>query len=111
MQKEKRVVGRRTNDLRYESNDSREILKGSFSLSALRWLEVRLALERLERDAQKDFFSGGEGCGGCQLICCSIPCAYGLWIWYGLHAYWEINTTVIDLCASRQLKCLAHTMR
>ena len=47
-----------TNDLRYESNDSREIEKGSFSLSMLRWLEDMVDVGDF---CQKLFFSGGEG--------------------------------------------------
>ena len=47
-----------TKDLRYDSNDSREIEKGSFSLSMLRWLEDMVDVGDL---CQKLFFSGGEG--------------------------------------------------
>lgn len=49
----------RTNDLLYESNDSREILNGSFSLNTLRWL---LLVVLRDEDVQKLRFSfGGEG--------------------------------------------------
>lgn len=54
---------RRTNDLRYDSKDSREIEKGSFSLSMLRWLEDMVDVGDL---AQKLFFSVGEGCSRYQ---------------------------------------------
>ena len=48
-----------TNDLLYESKDSREIEKGSISDSLVRVLvEVPEGLERL---GQNPFFSGGEG--------------------------------------------------
>jgi len=48
-----------TNDLRYESNDSREMLNGS-SLRTLRWLdELEEPLDLLD---QKALRSGGEGC-------------------------------------------------
>ena len=48
-----------TKDLRYESNDSREMEKGSFSLIMLRWLEDMVDVGDF---CQKLFFSGGEGC-------------------------------------------------
>jgi hypothetical protein len=51
---------RRTKDLRYESKLSREMLKGSFSLKRLRWLDE--VVEALDRECQKLGFSGGEGC-------------------------------------------------
>ena len=55
-----------TKDLRYDSKDSREMEKGSFSLSMLRWLEDMVD----EGDfCQKLFFSGGEGCSNDQLHC------------------------------------------
>lgn len=47
-----------TKDLRYESNDSRDMEKGSFSLSILRWLEDIVDVGDF---CQKLFFSGGEG--------------------------------------------------
>ena len=47
-----------TKDLRYDSKDSREIEKGSFSLSMLRWLEDMVDVGDF---CQKLFFSGGEG--------------------------------------------------
>lgn len=58
----------RTKDLRYESKDSREMLKGSVSPKKARWLdEVEL------RDLvlpQKAFFSGGDGWKWpCQSAC------------------------------------------
>lgn len=56
-----KVVGKNaclTKDLRYESNDSREMEKGSFSLSILRWLEDMVDVGDF---CQKLFFSGGEG--------------------------------------------------
>lgn len=48
-------------DRLYDSNDSRDIEKGSFSVRMERWLEevVDLPAGNL---CQKDFFSGGEGC-------------------------------------------------
>lgn len=50
--------GSLTNELRYESNDSRDIENGSFSLSMLRWLDV--VVDEAVR-CQKLFFSVGEG--------------------------------------------------
>lgn len=47
-----------TNDLRYDSNDSREIENGSLSLSILRWLDEVVDDAVL---CQKLFFSVGEG--------------------------------------------------
>ena len=55
-----------TKDLRYESNDSREMEKGSFSLSMLRWLEDMVDAGDF---CQKLFVSGGEGCCIVQLHC------------------------------------------
>ena len=52
-------VGCPTNDLLYESNDSLEMLKGSFSLNILRWSDD--VLETLDLVCQKLFFSGGDG--------------------------------------------------
>lgn len=51
-------VGRPTNDRRYESKDSRDIEKGSFSSTRLRWLEDLVEPGYLR---QKLCFSGGEG--------------------------------------------------
>lgn len=47
-----------TNDLLYDSNDSRDIEKGSLSLNIVRWLDD------VDEDVlcQKLFFSVGEGC-------------------------------------------------
>jgi len=47
-------------DLRYESKDSREILKGSFSLRTLLWVEfcVEVVDERLKKVFS---FAGGDG--------------------------------------------------
>ena len=50
-----------TNDLRYESKDSREIENGSFSLSRLRWFEEEVVDVGVR--CQKLGFSGGEGYG------------------------------------------------
>lgn len=47
-----------SNDRRYDSNDSREMEKGSFSDSRLRWLEEVVDVEGL---CQKLFFSVGDG--------------------------------------------------
>jgi hypothetical protein len=47
-------------DLRYDSNDSREMEKGSFSVRAERWCEDAVDLPVGDL-CQKDFFSGGEG--------------------------------------------------
>jgi hypothetical protein len=49
----------RTKDRLYESNDSLEMLKGSASLSMLRWFDD--VVETLERLCQKLGFSGGDG--------------------------------------------------
>ena len=51
-------AGGRTKERRYESKDSREMEKGSFSERALRCEEevVDVGVRR-----QKDFLSGGEG--------------------------------------------------
>ena len=60
------LAERLTNDLRYDSKDSREIENGSLSLNILRWLdddEVVLC--------QKLFFSGGDGC---RKIISVLPC-------------------------------------
>jgi hypothetical protein len=48
-----------TNDLLYESNDSREILNGSFSLSSLPRFEYEVDV--VEVRLKKPFFSGGGG--------------------------------------------------
>jgi len=48
-----------SNDLLYESNDSREMLNGSFSLKKLRWFED--VVEALDLLCQKPGFSGGDG--------------------------------------------------
>jgi hypothetical protein len=48
-----------SNDLLYESNDSREIENGSISESPL--TELFDVPEGLDRRGQKPFFSGGEG--------------------------------------------------
>ena len=53
-----KVFATLTKDLRYESNDSRDMEKGSFSLSALLWDEVVVDVGVL---LQKLFLSGGEG--------------------------------------------------
>ena len=64
-----------TKDLRYDSKDSREMEKGSFSLSMLRWLEDMVD----EGDfCQKLFFSGGEGCSNDQLHCANTK-TRGYW--------------------------------
>jgi hypothetical protein len=56
---------RHTKDLRYESKLSREMLKGSFSLSRLRWFED--AMDVLDLECQKVGFSCcGDGCRRCQ---------------------------------------------
>lgn len=47
-----------TNDRRYESNDSREMEKGSFSFTRLRWFEDPAEPGYLR---QKLCFSGGDG--------------------------------------------------
>jgi hypothetical protein len=47
-----------TNDLRYESKDSRDMVKASFSLIIFLWAEDWLEWGDL---CQKLFFSGGEG--------------------------------------------------
>lgn len=52
-------LGQLTKERRYDSKDSREIVKGSVSLRTLRWfddVEVRDLLL-----PQKAFFSSGEG--------------------------------------------------
>jgi hypothetical protein len=60
-----RAWRKRTNDLRYESKLSREMLKGSFSASRLRWLED--VVETLDLECQKLGFSVvGDGCSVCQ---------------------------------------------
>ena len=48
----------RTKDRRYESNDSRDMEKGSFSLSMLRWEDV---VVDVGVRCQKLLFSGGDG--------------------------------------------------
>lgn len=48
-----------TKDLRYDSKDSRDIEKGSFSQRRVRWLEETVEVGDLP---QKLFFSGGDGC-------------------------------------------------
>ena len=50
-------------DLRYDSKDSREMENGSFSVRAARLLKAELLDLRGGDLCQKDFFSGGEGCG------------------------------------------------
>lgn len=50
-----------SNDRLYDSKDSRDIEKGSFSVRMLRWLEELVDLPVGDL-CQKDFFSGGEGC-------------------------------------------------
>ena len=56
---------RHTNDLLYESKLSREMLKGSFSLSRLRWFDD--VVEVLDLECQKVGFSCcGDGCRKCQ---------------------------------------------
>jgi hypothetical protein len=53
-----------TKDLRYESKLSREMLKGSFSLSRLRWFDD--VVDVFDLECQKVGFSwGGEGCRKC----------------------------------------------
>jgi hypothetical protein len=47
-----------TNDLLYDSNDSRDIVKASFSLTRLLWVEEWVEWGDL---CQKPFFSVGEG--------------------------------------------------
>ena len=56
------VQGTLTNDLLYESNDSREIEKGSISDSLSR-VAVDVP-EGFDRRGQKPFFSGGDGFPG-----------------------------------------------
>jgi hypothetical protein len=54
-----------TNDLRYESKLSREMLKGSFSLSRLRWFDD--VVETLDLECQNAGFScWGDGWRKCQ---------------------------------------------
>jgi hypothetical protein len=54
-----------TNDLRYESKLSREMLKGSFSASRLRWFDE--VVETLDLECQKLGFSCcGDGWRKCQ---------------------------------------------
>ena len=74
------ALGRRlsvclTKDLRYESNDSREMEKGSFSLSMLLWLEDIVDVGDF---CQKPFFSVGEGYGIDQRHCTNIV-AHNSW--------------------------------
>jgi hypothetical protein len=47
-----------TNDLLYDSNDSRDIVKASFSFIRIRWVEEWVECGDL---CQKLFFSVGEG--------------------------------------------------
>jgi hypothetical protein len=56
-------LGSLTNDRRYDSKDSRDIEKGSFSDSRLRWLEEVVEVGVL---CQKLFLSVGDGYGECQ---------------------------------------------
>lgn len=49
-----------TKDLRYDSKDSRDIEKGSFSFNKLRWFEDIVDVGDL---CQNPFFSGGDGFG------------------------------------------------
>jgi hypothetical protein len=53
-----------TNDLRYESNDSRDILNGSFSVTALRSVRCEdCDVDVVVRLKKFDFsFAGGDGC-------------------------------------------------
>lgn len=70
-------AGPLTKDLRYESNDSRDMLNGSCSLSTLRWFDD--VVDVFDRLCQKlRFDSGGEGYTyhePCQLNAQSTACA------------------------------------
>lgn len=56
----KGFVGGRTNERRYESKDSREIVKGSSMEGSSR----RAVLEERERCQKVRFSAGGDGCKG-----------------------------------------------
>lgn len=59
-----------TNERLYESKDSREIEKGSFSGAALRWVEALVVDGDLRPQYESDFLSCGDGCSRSQFAEC-----------------------------------------
>lgn len=84
-----------TKERRYESNDSRDIEKGSFSLTRSRWFED---LADPEYPRQKLGLSGGDGCRSIQRVCPRHGLIPGFNCVGEEDSYRKINPAIVNDC-------------